>query len=65
MEGKDKGKQGLIIQIIAERNWVFVEGLNCKLECQGKTDKFPGVYYQQEKPLRIPEQVALVDPSDL
>jgi len=27
--GKDKGKQGLINCIIKERNWVYVEGLNC------------------------------------
>ena len=27
--GKDKGKQGTIIDIIRERNWVVVEGLNC------------------------------------
>ena len=29
MVGKDKGKQGLINCVIKERNWVFVEGLNC------------------------------------
>lgn len=51
--------------VIAERNWVYVEGLNCKLECQGGTKKFPGYYYQDEKPLLVPKQVALVDPSDL
>ena len=27
--GKDKGKQGLVNCIIKERNWVYVEGLNC------------------------------------
>lgn len=28
MVGRDKGKQGLVKQIVYERNWVFVEGLN-------------------------------------
>ena len=27
--GADKGKQGLVNSIINERNWVYVEGLNC------------------------------------
>jgi ribosomal protein L24 len=27
--GKDKGKIGAVNSIIKERNWVFVEGLNC------------------------------------
>jgi len=27
--GKDKGKQGTVNCIIKERNWVYVEGLNC------------------------------------
>uniref|UniRef100_A0A1B6C5X9 Large ribosomal subunit protein uL24m n=1 Tax=Clastoptera arizonana TaxID=38151 RepID=A0A1B6C5X9_9HEMI len=31
LSGKDKGKQGTIVQVIQERNWVIVEGLNCKL----------------------------------
>lgn len=31
MVGKDKGKQGIVSQVIQERNWVFVEGLNTHL----------------------------------
>ena len=27
--GKDKGKIGVVKDIVAERNWVFVENLNC------------------------------------
>ena len=27
--GKDKGKQGVINCIIKERNWCYIEGLNC------------------------------------
>ncbi|XP_075217358.1 mitochondrial ribosomal protein L24 [Lycorma delicatula] len=65
LEGKDKGKQGHVVQVIAERNWVIVEGLNCKLECTGDSKDFPGYYYQNEKPLVVDTQVALIDPSDL
>ncbi|KAF4524279.1 hypothetical protein B566_EDAN012042 [Ephemera danica] len=63
--GKDKGKQGIVSQIIQERNWVIVEGLNTHLRTVGKTDDFPGVVVQSEAPLLVTSQVALVDPSDL
>ena len=29
LKGKDAGKQGIINDVIKERNWVVVEGLNC------------------------------------
>ncbi len=29
MTGKDAGKQGIVSGIVRERNWIFVEGLNC------------------------------------
>lgn len=63
--GKDKGKQGIVKNIFEERNWVTVEGLNCKLKSMGKTKDFPGVYIQEEQPLLVTSEVALVDPSDL
>lgn len=63
--GKDKGKQGIVKQIIQERNWVTVEGLNCVLEKVGERKDFAGVHVQVEKPLLVTDQVALVDPSDL
>lgn len=63
--GKDKGKQGFVKQIYEERNWVTVEGLNCKLTQKGKTKNFPGIYLQEEQPLLVTTEVALVDPSDL
>lgn len=28
LEGKDAGKQGKVVQVIRERNWVVLEGLN-------------------------------------
>ncbi|XP_076176192.1 mitochondrial ribosomal protein L24 [Ptiloglossa arizonensis] len=63
--GRDKGKQGFVKDIIQERNWIIVRGLNTKLECIGKTETFPGLYCQMEQPLLVPSQVQLVDPSDL
>lgn len=29
LTGKDRGKQGIINSVVMERNWCFVEGLNC------------------------------------
>jgi large subunit ribosomal protein L24 len=29
MNGKDAGKQGFVVGLVKERNWVFVQGLNC------------------------------------
>ncbi|CAH0552134.1 unnamed protein product [Brassicogethes aeneus] len=62
--GKDKGKQGIVKQIIQERNWVLVEGLNCELKKLGDDKEFAGVYVQSEKPLLVTSEVSLVDPSD-
>ncbi|KAG8271857.1 39S ribosomal protein L24, mitochondrial [Homalodisca vitripennis] len=63
--GKDKGKQGTVVQVIQERNWVFVGTLNCKVEEVGKTKDNPGWFMQREKPLLVTTEVALVDPNDL
>lgn len=65
MVGKDKGKQGIVTQIIEERNWVVVEGLNCHLRKVGAEKDFPGVYILSEAPLLVTNQVKLVDPHDL
>lgn len=63
--GRDKGKQGIVKDIIQERNWIIVEGLNAKLECVGKTKTSPGVHMLIEQPLLVTTDVALVDPGDL
>ncbi|XP_049832985.1 probable 39S ribosomal protein L24, mitochondrial [Schistocerca gregaria] len=63
--GPDKGKQGIVSQVIQERNWVIVEGMNCHLRTIGKSKDFPGVVIRSEAPLLVTDQVALVDPSDL
>lgn len=63
--GRDKGKQGIVNQIIQERNWVIVEGLNTHFRVVGKEKDYPGVLIRSEAPLLVTSQVALVDPTDL
>ncbi len=65
LTGKDKGKQGYICYIVQERNWVYVEGLNCKKVIEGKDNRgFPGSLRLEEKPLLVTTDIKLVDPSD-
>ncbi|XP_059617953.1 large ribosomal subunit protein uL24m [Phlebotomus argentipes] len=63
--GRDKGKQGIVKQLIPERNWVVVEGLNCHFRKVGAEGDYPGIYIKSEAPLLVTNQVKLVDPSDL
>lgn len=63
--GRDKGKQGMVNQVIQERNWVIVEGLNTHMRIVGKEKNYPGVVIRSEAPLLVTSQVALVDPTDL
>jgi large subunit ribosomal protein L24 len=63
--GKDKGKQGIVTQVIPERNWVVVEGLNCHYRRVGQDKEYPGVTIKSEAPLLVTDQIALVDPADL
>lgn len=63
--GPDKGKQGIVRQVIQERNWIFVEGLNCHYRRVGAEGDYPGVIIKSEAPLLVTNQVQLVDPSDL
>lgn len=63
--GKDKGRQGIVSQVIQERNWVIVEGLNCHHRTVGAENDFPGVLIVSEAPLLVTNQVKLVDPVDL
>ncbi|OAD57591.1 putative 39S ribosomal protein L24, mitochondrial [Eufriesea mexicana] len=63
--GPDKGKQGIVYDIIQERNWVIVQGLNTKAIIRNKTKDFPGICIRVEQPLLVTSQVLLVDPFDL
>lgn len=65
LKGPDKGKQGVIIHIVKERNWVFVQGLNIKRTNISKDEKNMGNIVCYEEPYLIDEEVKLVDPSDL
>lgn len=52
--GRDKGKQGFISQIIQERNWVIVEGLNTHLrELKADEDDKNGAVVLAEAPLLV------------
>uniref|UniRef100_A0A5S6QFL0 Large ribosomal subunit protein uL24m n=1 Tax=Trichuris muris TaxID=70415 RepID=A0A5S6QFL0_TRIMR len=64
--GKDKGRQGIVNYVVRERNWCFVEGLNCTFETVGaiKNAGFKGNMVKQERPLNVLDEVALVDPLD-
>ncbi|KAB0387632.1 hypothetical protein FD755_002588 [Muntiacus reevesi] len=63
LEGKDAGKQGKVVQVIRQRNWVVVEGLNTHYRYVGKTVDFRGTMVPSEAPL-LHSQVKLVDPMD-
>lgn len=63
--GRDAGKQGIVTQVIQERNWVIVEGLNTHLRTVGAEKGFPGIIIQSEAPLLVTNQVKLIDPLDL
>ncbi|XP_042295895.1 39S ribosomal protein L24, mitochondrial [Sceloporus undulatus] len=63
LEGKDRGKQGLVVGLVKERNWVVLKGLNVHYRFLGKTGAQPGTYVASEAPLLL-RQVALVDPTD-
>ncbi|XP_030044198.1 probable 39S ribosomal protein L24, mitochondrial [Microcaecilia unicolor] len=61
--GKDKGKQGKIVQIIEARNWVVLGGLNTHYRYIGKVGDYRGTYIASEAPLLL-NQISLVDPAD-
>ncbi|XP_048365399.1 39S ribosomal protein L24, mitochondrial [Sphaerodactylus townsendi] len=63
LKGKDAGKLGLVAQVIRQRNWVVLEGLNVHYRYVGKSAVYPGTYVASEAPLLV-KDVTLVDPSD-
>lgn len=62
--GKDKGKSGRVLRVDAEKNRVFVEGLNIIKRHQrplpGSSD--PGGVIEREGPIHV-SNVSLVDPK--
>ncbi|XP_051013384.1 39S ribosomal protein L24, mitochondrial isoform X1 [Acomys russatus] len=63
LEGKDAGKQGKVVQVIRQRNWVVLEGLNTHYRYIGRTKDHRGTMIPSEAPL-LHNQVKLVDPAD-
>ncbi|XP_028316998.1 large ribosomal subunit protein uL24m [Gouania willdenowi] len=63
LAGKDKGKQGKVIQVFRRRNWVILEGLNTHYRYIGKSDDYRGTYIASEAPLLL-QNIALIDPAD-
>ncbi|CAG10797.1 unnamed protein product, partial [Tetraodon nigroviridis] len=63
LAGKDKGKQGKVIQVFRHRNWVILEGLNTHHRYVGKTHDYRGTYIASEAPILL-RDVTLIDPSD-
>lgn len=64
LTGKDKGKQGIVQRIVKERNWIFVDGLNCKYELTIISPGAPARLFKNEQPLLVNSEVKLVDPGD-
>ncbi|XP_074651959.1 large ribosomal subunit protein uL24m-like [Tubulanus polymorphus] len=62
--GPDKGKQGFVGMTVKERNWVYVEGLNCEYKVIKPHPDLLGMMSKVETPLTLPHEVKLVDPSD-
>ncbi|KAM7384401.1 hypothetical protein PAMA_011653 [Pampus argenteus] len=60
LAGKDKGKQGKVIQVFRRRNWVIVEGLNTHHRYIGKSGDYKGTYIVSEAPILL-RDVALID----
>jgi large subunit ribosomal protein L24 len=64
LTGRDKGKIGLVSQVIQERNWVVVAGLNWHFRRIGQKGQEGNMLVRSEAPLLVTHQVSLVDPSD-
>lgn len=61
--GKDKGKEGVIVKIIAASDRVLVEGVNMMKKHQKPSNQYPqGGIIEQEAPIHV-SNVQLLDPS--
>ncbi|KAL2080145.1 hypothetical protein ACEWY4_023938 [Coilia grayii] len=63
LAGKDKGKQGKVVQVFRKRNWVILEGLNTHYRYIGKSGDYRGTYIASEAPLLLSE-ISIIDPTD-
>lgn len=62
MTGKDKGKQGTVTRVLAEKNRVVVEGINMRIRHIKKTTQAPGQRISYEASIHV-SNVAIVDPK--
>ena len=51
--GKDKGKSGVIVKVLASENKVLVSGVNLATVHKKPTAQTPGQRVQEEKPIHI------------
>ncbi|KAF0852566.1 mitochondrial ribosomal protein L24 (uL24m) [Andalucia godoyi] len=59
--GKDKGRQGTVVQVIRDANRVLIEGVNLVKKHVKGTKEQPGQIITKEMPLHV-SNVAIVDP---
>ncbi len=62
ISGKDKGKQGTVLRVLASKNHVVVEGINMRTRHIRKTVQSPGQRIQYEASLDA-SKVMIVDPK--
>ncbi len=62
ISGKDKGKQGTVLRVLASKNHVVVEGINMRTRHIKKTVQSPGQRIQYEASLDA-SKVMIVDPK--
>ena len=62
LAGRDKGKNGEVLQVLREENRVLVQGINTVNRHQKPTQVSPGGIVKKELPIHI-SNVALTDPK--
>jgi large subunit ribosomal protein L24 len=60
--GRDKGKQGEVLQVLRQNHRVLVQGVNMVRRHQRPSQVSPGGIMEKEAPLHI-SNVALIDPK--
>jgi len=63
MSGRDKGKKGEVIKMMAAENRALVSGVNLVKRHQRQTQKLQGGIVSKESPIHI-SNIAHVDPKD-
>jgi large subunit ribosomal protein L24 len=61
--GRDKGKKGEVMKVMAEESRALVSGVNMVKRHQKQTQKLPGGIVSKESPVHL-SNLAHVDPKD-